>query len=171
MSLPELLAVFLRAAFFSVNGGTTLALLEEDLVRRLGVLSPEQFATGVAIGSASPGPFGFGCIALGFLAAGWTGAVVAALTSWLPAFLAVPVRAVYRKLEERPWVDGVRWGVAAAGAGLLLSMLVALGATSVTGIREGAVLVAAAALLWRGVPAPAVLVLAAAAGAVWLRPG
>jgi chromate transporter len=92
MTWPDLLIVFLRAAFLSANGGTTLALLEQDLVQRLRVLSPADFSTGVAVGAATPGPFGYGCIALGFLADGWRGALVATLTSWLPAFLSIPLR-------------------------------------------------------------------------------
>ena len=127
MTWSEVLSVFLRAAFLSVNGSTTLALLEQDLVKRLRVLSPADFTTGVAVGAASPGPLGYGCIALGFLADGWRGALVATLTSWLPAFLAIPLRLFYRKLEGKPWMGGLSWGIAASGTGLLFAMVANLG--------------------------------------------
>jgi chromate transporter len=169
MSWGEVLTVFLRAAFLSVNGGTTLALLEQDLVHRLRVLSPTEFATGVAVGAASPGPFGYGCIALGFLADGWRGALVATFTSWLPAFLVIPLRAGYRRLEQLAWIGGVTWGVAAAGTGLLLAMLIGLAAGALPGWREAGLLVLLLFLLARRVPAPAVIGLSAGAGVLFLR--
>lgn len=169
MSSAQVLAVFLRAAFLSVNGGTTLALLEEDLVRRLHVLSPAEFGVGVAVGAASPGPFGYGCIALGFLADGWRGALVATITSWLPAFLSIPLSAGYRRLEGKAWLGGLTWGVAATGAGLLVALAVNLTAHSLTGWREALLAALVLALLFRRLPAPAVLALAGAAGALFLR--
>jgi chromate transport protein ChrA len=83
MTWLEALSVFLRAAFLSVNGSTTLALLQQDLVGRLGILTPAEFSLGVSVGAASPGPLGYGCIALGYLADGWRGALLAMFTSWL----------------------------------------------------------------------------------------
>jgi chromate transporter len=169
MNGGQVLAVFLRAAFLSVNGGTTLALLQEDLVQRLHVLSPSDFAVGVAVGAASPGPFGYGCIALGFLADGWRGAVVATLTSWLPAFLSIPLRAGYRRLEGRAWLAGMTWGVAATGTGLLVSLALSLTLQSLAGWREAVIGAVALALLSRRLPAPVILALTGAAGALLLK--
>jgi chromate transporter len=169
MSWSEVLTVFLRAAFLSVNGSTTLALLEQDLVKRLHVLSPADFATGVAVGAASPGPLGYGCIALGFLADGWRGALVATLTSWLPAFLSIPLRRGYRRLEEKPWIGGLTWGVAAAGTGLLVALALGLARRNITGWRDAMLAAVLLLLLVRRLPTAAVLVVAAAAGAVFLR--
>jgi len=178
MSWTEVLLVFLRAAFLSMNGSTTLALLQEDLVDRLHILTPSVFATGLVIGSASPGPLGYGCIALGFLADGWRGALVATFTSWLPAFLAIPVRKAYARLEGQPWVQGVGWGVAAAGTGLLLAMAAGLARSAVTagaaagpggGWRAAALGLALLILLFRRLPIPVVLLIGAASGALFLR--
>jgi chromate transporter len=165
----DLAVVFLRDSFLSFNGSSLLALLEQDLVRRLHVLSPADFATGVAVGAASPGPLGYGCIAVGFLAAGWPGALVATFTSWLPAFFALPLRAVYGRLERQPWVAGLTWGVSAAGTGLLGALALGLTARSVTGWREAILGVLLLLLLFRRLPVPAVVALAAAAGALFLR--
>ena len=160
MSWGELIVVFLRAAFLSVNGGTTLALLEQDLVKRLHVLSPADFATGVAVGAATPGPFGYGCIALGYLADGWRGALVATFTSWLPAFLAIPLRSVHRRLEATRWIGGATWGVAASGGGLILTMTWGLAAHAIVGWREAALACVVLLLLLRRAPAAVVLLLA-----------
>lgn len=169
MTASQTLLVFLRAAFLSANGSTTLALLEEDLVDRLHVLTPGDFALGVAVGAATPGPLGFGCIALGFLADGWRGALVAAFTSWLPALLSLPLRSLHRRFEGQSWLAGVTWGLAAAGSGLLLAMVYGMVLTGIPGWREGAIALGTLILLARGMhPAP-VLFLAAAVGALWFR--
>lgn len=169
MTWTQTLLVFLRAAFLSANGSTTLALLEEDLVDRLHVLTPGDFALGVAVGAATPGPLGFGCIALGFLADGWRGALVAAFTSWLPALLSLPLRSVHRRFEGQSWLTGATWGLAAAGSGLLLAMVYGMATTGITGWREALVALGAFALLARGLhPAP-VLFMAALLGALFLR--
>lgn len=169
MTWGEVLAVFLRAAFLSVNGSTTLALLEQDLVQRLGVLSEAQYARGVAIGAISPGPFGYGCIALGYLADGWRGALVATVTSWLPAFLAIGLRGIYLRLETRAWVHGLRWGMAATGGGLMAALSWTLGLGAVTDLRTLTLAAVLLVLLARRLPAAAVLALAAVAGALLLR--
>ena len=155
----------------SANGGTTLALLQQDLVQRLRVLSPADFSTGVAVGAATPGPFGYGCIALGFLADGWRGALVATLTSWLPAFLAIPLRSAHRRLEAARWMVGLTWGVAAGGAAVLGALTLDQSLGSLSGWREAALGGALLLLLFRRVPAPLVLGLAALGGALLLRPG
>jgi chromate transporter len=169
VSWLQVLTVFLRAAFLSINGSTTLALLKQDLVDRMGILSPQAFTTGVAVGSVSPGPLGYGCIALGFMVDGWRGAIVAAVTSWLPGFLSIPLRAAYRKLEGRPWVSGLTWGVASSGTGLLVAMTASLTISSVESWKEGAVAGGALILLFLRVPAAVVLALAAALGVLFLR--
>jgi chromate transporter len=169
MSWEQVLVVFLRAAFLSINGSTTLALLKEDLVDRLHVLTPADFATGVAVGAATPGPLGYGCIALGYMADGWRGALVATLTSWLPTVLVVPLHAFYRRLMGQPWIGGAHWGVGAAGTGLLVALVLSLSANSMVGWREALFGAVALVLMSRGASAPVVLVLAAGAGAWWLR--
>ena len=169
MSWGEVLVVFLRAAFLSTSGNAVLALLEQDLVTRLHVLSRSQFALGVAVGAATPGPLGYGCIALGFLADGWRGAIVATITSWLPPLLAIPVRSGMRRLEGRRWMSGVLWGLQSAGAGLLLALAVGMARDAVTGWREGLLTAGALVLLFRKVHPGVVLALAAAIGALLLR--
>lgn len=168
MSRTELVIVFLKAAFLSVNGSTTLALLKGDLVDRLHVLDAQTYATAVAIGSSSPGPLGYGAIALGFFAAGWGGALLAAFTSWMPAFLSLPLHAFYGKLEKQPWLAGVTWGVGAAGTGLLVSMIAGLSISTLSGWKELLLASAALVLLTRKTSPVTVLLLAGIGGAIFL---
>jgi len=169
MTWGEVWVVFLRAAFFSTSGNAVLALLEQDLVVRLHVLSRSQFALGVAVGAATPGPLGYGCIALGFLADGWRGAIIATVTSWMPSLLAIPVRSGMRLLEGRRWMSGVLWGLQSAGAGLLLALASGMARATILGWREALLAAASLALLFRRIHPGVVLALAAVAGAMWLR--
>jgi chromate transporter len=171
VSWAQVLEVFLRAAFLSANGSTTLALLQEDLVQRLRVLSPRDFSTGVAVGCSTPGPLGYGCIALGFLADGWRGALVAVFTSWLPPLLSIPLRNLYTHWEDRAWIAGVTWGIGAAGTGLLAALALSLAVqTAVAGWADFALSGIVLALLLSGrVPLVGVIGLAAVAGAAFLR--
>ncbi len=169
MTWPQVLESFLRAAFLSTNGSTTLSLLKTDLVDRLGVLTPGDYAAGVAVGAASPGPLGYGAIALGYLADGWRGALVATFTSWLPAFFAIPLRALHRRWEEHPWLKGISWGVSASGAGLLAALCVSLTLHALQGWTEAALGAAALALLFRKVHPVIVLAVSATVGALLLR--
>jgi chromate transporter len=168
MSGTELVLVFLKAAFLSVNGSTTLALLKSDLVDRLGVLDAQTYATAVAIGSSSPGPLGYGAIALGFFAAGWAGALLAALTSWMPAFLSLPIHAFYGKLEKQPWLAGLTWGVGAAGTGLLVGMIVDLGVDALTGWKAPVLAGISLLFLMRKASPVTVLLAAGVVGAIVL---
>lgn len=169
MTWDQVLLTFLRAAFLSSNGSTTLTVLEEDLVQHLKVLTRSDFALGTAIGAATPGPLGFGCIALGFLADGWRGAIVATLTSWLPALLAIPLHWWVRRLEGRPWFSGMMWGLTAGGAGLLLAMTVGMGEQSLRGWRELLIAGIALALVWRRAHAAVVIAASALLGVLLFR--
>ena len=108
-------------------------------------------------------------VAKRFLADGWRGALVATFTSWLPAFLSIPLRAGYRRLEARPWLGGLTWGVAAAGTGLLMSLAVSLTVHSLTGWREVMLGIITLVLLFRRLPSPVILAIAGLAGALFLR--
>ena len=131
-------------------------------------LAGAVFATGVAIGSATPGTSGYACITIGFLADGWRGALVATITSWPRAFL-VPLRAGYRQLEGRPWVEGAKWGVASADTGLLLAMVHGPARTLLPGGPEIALAQLTVLLLSRRISPAEVLALAALSGALFLR--
>lgn len=164
----DLVVAFLKAAFLSVNGSTTLALLKGDLVDRLHLLDAQTYATAVAIGSSTPGPLGYAAIALGFFAAGWAGALVAVFTSWLPAFLSLPLYSLYGKFEKRPWITGVTWGVGAAGTGLLMSLVVGLTVTSLTGWKEALLAAISLWLLTRKISPVLVLLASGVVGALLL---
>ena len=81
----------------------------------------------------------------------------------------LPLHDFYQKLKGRPWLGGMHWGIAAAGTGLLVALVLSLAANSMTGWREALLGLVALVLMFRQVPPPVVLALAARAGALLLR--
>lgn len=82
-----LLVVSLTAVSFG-GGNSLLAGLERELVGP-GVITPSQFAAGMALGQATPGPLASFTTAIGRSAAGWTGAVAATLALLVVSWIAV----------------------------------------------------------------------------------
>jgi chromate transporter len=73
------------------SGYVLLAFLRADLVQRLGWITEPQLLDAVAIGQVTPGPVFTTATFIGYLLAGATGAVVATLGIFLPAFFFVAI--------------------------------------------------------------------------------
>jgi chromate transporter len=71
------------------NGCVLLAFLRADLVERLGWLTEPQLLDAVAIGQVTPGPVFTAATFIGYVLAGPTGAAVATVGIFLPAFIFV----------------------------------------------------------------------------------
>jgi len=91
-SLWPLFLVFAKAgAVLFGSGYVLLAFLRADLVERLGWLTEQQLLDAVAIGQVTPGPVFTTATFIGYVLAGPTGALVATVGIFLPAFFFVAV--------------------------------------------------------------------------------
>ena len=115
-TLASIFLVFLKiGAVVFGSGYVLLAFLRADLVERLHWLTEHQLLDAVAVGQVTPGPVFTTATFIGFLLAGWTGAAVATLGIFLPAFLLVAVSGPFvARLRQSPLVastvDGVTVG-------------------------------------------------------------
>ncbi len=90
VALWTLFLVFAKAgAVLFGSGYVLLAFLRADFVERLGWLSEPQLLDAVAIGQITPGPLFTTATFIGYVLAGATGAIVATVGIFLPAFVFV----------------------------------------------------------------------------------
>jgi chromate transporter len=133
MSIVWLYLVLLKATVTSFSGMGSLPQIRQDLVESRRVMSDEALSQAVLIGRATPGPMGAYVVSVGYLAAGWPGAVAGWLALVTPAFLVMPLAVgVQRRLHlrrVRSMVDALVIG----GAALLLPSGVQL---AIDGSRE-----------------------------------
>lgn len=112
-SLASLFLVFLKiGAVVFGSGYVLLAFLRADLVVQRGWLTDAQLVDAIAIGQVTPGPVFTTATFIGYLLAGASGAAVATIGIFLPAFLLVAVSGplVPRIRESKPagaFLDGV----------------------------------------------------------------
>lgn len=102
------------------SGYVLLAFLQKDLVDRWQWLSSQQLLDAVAVGQFTPGPVFTTATFIGYLLAGSTGAVMATVGIFLPAFVLVAVINPWvPRLRRSPWAGGFLDGVNVASLGLM----------------------------------------------------
>lgn len=160
--LPALFWTFLKVGAVSFGSGYVLfAYLQSDFVQGLQWLSQQQLVDAIAIGQVTPGPVFTTATFLGYLFAGLAGALLATVAIFLPGFVLVPfldriVHLVERQPSVRAFLDGVNLAV----IGLIATVTIQLGVSSIHSPLAAVVSVASfLVLLWRPLATP-VLVLA-----------
>jgi chromate transporter len=151
----DLIARFLIIGALAFGGGqAALPLVERLAVADTGWLSPAQFATGVGLSYATPGPVLILAAFIGYYVAAVPGAVAATVAVFtVPVVLAGFAAQLVAKLKDASWFRAFGRFAAAAAVGLLGVTLLALARPLVVDIHPvlllGSVAVLAAEL--RGV--------------------
>jgi chromate transporter len=131
-SLWPLFLVFAKAgAVLFGSGYVLLAFLRADLVERLGWLTEPQLLDAVAIGQVTPGPVFTTATFIGYVLAGPTGALVATVGIFLPAFVFVALSGpLVPRLRESPLAGAVLDGVNVASLALMAVVTWQLGSAA-----------------------------------------
>lgn len=147
----RLFFLFLRVGATLYGSGYVLvAFLQGDLVERLGWLTERQLLDAVAVGQFTPGPVFTTATFVGYLVGGWSGAALATLGIFLPAFVLVAaINPFVPRLRRSPWTAGFLDGVNAAAVGLMAAVAWLLGREAIVDVPTALLAVAAAALLIR----------------------
>lgn len=116
--------LFYRAGAFVFGGGHVVLPLIENEIIPLGWIDSQAFLAGYGAAQAIPGPMFTFASYLGALTNGWTGAIVATISIFLPGFLLLMgVLPFWNSWRKRPKFQGALHGVNAAVVGILLAAL------------------------------------------------
>jgi chromate transporter len=150
------------------SGYVLLAFLQTEFVERLHWLSEKQLIDAVAVGQFTPGPLSATATFIGFIVAGWPGAVVATVGIFLPGFLLVAISGPFLpRLRKSAVASAALDGVVAGSLALMAVVAMQLGRTSIVDRTTLIVFIASLiALLWLRVNSAWVVVGAAVVG--WL---
>ena len=151
VTLGTMTLVFLKiGAVLYGSGYVLLAFLRADFVERLGWLTDRQLLDAVAVGQVTPGPVFTTAAFIGFLLAGWTGAVLATVAIFLPSFVFVAAsRPLLPRLRGSRRAAAFLDGVNVAALGLMAAVTWQLGRAAVVDPLTAALALAAAVLLVR----------------------
>lgn len=165
----KLLLFFLKAGALTFGSGLVIVpFLQEGVVHQYGWLGQRDFLIAVAVGMISPGPVVITATFVGYLVAGFTGALAATVGVFLPSFIlvlaAAPLLARYR---ANPNVQGLVKGAYAAAIGTILGACVLLGKVAIGDWITVAIGLASLAALFRWkVNNPLLMAISAAVGLV-----
>ena len=151
VTLGTMTLVFLKiGAVLYGSGYVLLAFLRADFVERLGWLTDRQLLDAVAVGQVTPGPVFTTATFIGFLLAGWTGAVLATVAIFLPSFVFVAAsRPLLPRLRGSRRAAAFLDGMNVAALGLMAAVTWQLGRAAVVDPLTAALALAAAVLLVR----------------------
>src|SRR5438874_10745207 len=125
-TLLEMFLFFTKAGAFVFGSGLAIVpFLYSGVVKEHHWLTEQQFLDAVAVAMITPGPVVITVGFIGYLVAGFPGACVAALATFLPCYLFTVIPAPYfRKWGKNPsikaFVDGITAAAIAAIAGAVL---------------------------------------------------
>lgn len=102
------------------SGYVLLAFLRNDFVDHLGWMTNQQLLDAVAVGQFTPGPVFTTATFIGYLVGGFSGALLATLGIFLPAFVFVALSVpILPHLRRSPWTAAALDGVNVAAVGLM----------------------------------------------------
>jgi len=118
-----LLRVFVPLSFLTLGGGQSIvADIHREAVDVYGWLTDQQFLDLFGLSRLTPGPGSLLVAMIGYKAAGWLGAFVAALAIFVPASLLIYALArLWGKHPAATWPRAVETGLAPVAAGMVLA--------------------------------------------------
>jgi chromate transporter len=149
--LTELFLTMLKiGAVLYGSGYVLVTFLEGDFVERLGWLSQQQLVDAVTVGQVTPGPVFTTATFVGYLVAGFWGAVLATVAIFLPSFVFVGLLTrLVGWLRSRGWTAAALDGLNVTALALILGVAVDLGRDNLATWWAPVVCAVTLVLLWR----------------------
>jgi chromate transporter len=159
---------FTKAGAFVFGSGLAIVpFLYGGVVKDFGWLNEQQFVDAVAVAMITPGPVVITVGFIGYLVAGFWGAVVAAAATFIPCYLFTVIPAPYfKKYGKHPAIKAFVDGVTAAAIGAIAGAVLVLGKRTLIDIPTLLIALTTAAILFRfkKLQEPFIILAAAALG-------
>ncbi|NII29193.1 chromate transporter [Pseudoflavitalea sp. X16] len=158
---------FKAGAFVFGSGLAIVPFLYGGVVKEYQWLNEQQFLDAVAVAMITPGPVVITVGFIGYLVAGFPGACIAALATFLPCYLFTILPAPYfKKYGKHPGIKAFIDGVTAAAVGAIAGAVCVLAKRQFTGVVPVVIALVVAFLLIRvkKLPEPVIILAAALAG-------
>jgi chromate transporter len=159
---------FLKAGAFVFGSGLAIVpFLYGGIVKDHQWLNDQQFLDAVAVAMITPGPVVITVGFIGYLIAGFPGAAVAALATFLPCYLFTIIPAPYfKKYGKHPAIKAFIDGVTAAAIGAIAGAVIVLAKRQFTDIPSVAIALVTILILLRfkKIQEPFIILAAALAG-------
>lgn len=132
------------------SGYVLLAFVRADLVERWHWLTEGQLLDAIAVGQVTPGPLFTSATFIGYVLAGWPGAIVATVGVFLPAFLFVAISGpIVPRLRKSVIAGHILDGVNAGSLALMVVVTWYLGRAAIDSATTALLAVVSATVLWR----------------------
>lgn len=167
--LLKLGGFFVKAGAFTFGSGLAIVpFLHQGVVLQHHWLTERQFLDAVAVGIITPGPVVITAAFVGYLVAGFWGALTAAAGVFLPVYLFVLFIGRYIiRYREHPALKGFVKGATVAASGAIAGATVILGQGSIIDIPTTVIGAVSLMILWRWkVPEPVLICGAAIVGVI-----
>lgn len=135
-TLQEIAWFFAKAGAFVFGSGLAIVpFLHGGVVKEFGWLNEHQFIDSVAVAMITPGPVVITVGFIGYLVAGFPGACVAALATFLPCYLfTVALAPSFKKIAKNTSIKAFVDGITAAVIGALVGSVIIIGLRSIIDI-------------------------------------
>src|SRR5215217_2430960 len=150
-TLGKIAWFFTKAGAFVFGSGLAIVpFLHSGVVTEYHWLNEQEFIDAVAVAMITPGPVVITVGFIGYLVAGFPGACVAALATFLPCYLFTVLPAPYfHKYGKHPSIKAFVDGVTAAAIGAIAGAVLVLGKRTLTDIPTLLIAISTAAILFR----------------------
>ena len=166
--LWKIFLFFAKAGAFVFGSGLAIVpFLYGGVVKEFGWLNEQQFLDAVAVAMITPGPVVITVGFIGYLVAGFPGAAVAALATFLPCYLLTILPAPYfKKYGKNPGLKAFVDGVTAAAIGAIGGAVIVLGKRSLIDTPTVIIAVITVLVLWKikNLKEPYIILIAALTG-------
>ncbi len=166
--LGQIFFYFAQASLLVFGSGLAIVpFLHGGAVQQFHWLTERQFLDAVAVSMITPGPVVITVAFIGYLVAGLSGSLVAALGMFLPTYLAVVLTApYYRRFATNQGVRAFVDGVTAAATGAIAGAAFVLGRRALTDLPTVLIFLVTFAILrtTKRIPDPVLILLAGVAG-------